>query len=285
MSSDDSSDNSYAGVEQCVTSAGYRAIIRNVVYTPNFQPMNSHLTLEEIRGLVASPPQWPDSKPVFSSYAPRKPNAYYTQAHVEKQFTTDNTRRQVLMHRLTCAQMHGPAPVGYQCSHRLGSGVVRGIERDMNPNNLCWEMGSVNKSRGFCQMYHAARMTDIREERAIAGQPISEAGIWEIASIETEEVCKVVHGPNLCRFWHPSWGSPSSLVVSRQGPNKRRASKGQRRMGRPPGSKDSKKRKSRKLADRSRVERKRSADEPISLLSAADSEPEVEAEGDEEDED
>jgi hypothetical protein len=168
--------------------------------------------------------------------------------------------------------VHGPAPVGYECSHRLGSGDIQGIERDMNPNNLCWERGAVNKSRGFCQMYHAARVKDIREENAVAGRTITETAIWELASIEADAVCSVVHGPNLCRYWHPSWGKPSPSVLSRAGPNQKKLPKGKRPMGRPKGSKDIRPRKSRGTADRMRVKSKQTSPDEVDLVSSSEEE-------------
>ena len=264
------------GTEQYVTAAGYRSVIRNMINTPNFDELNSHLTPEDIRGLRADPPQWPDRKPVYSPYAVIKAGCYYTQTHIEKEYTTDGKRRTVRMHRLTCLQMHGPAPVGYDASHRLGSGgLIAGSERDCNPNNLCWEWHSVNMTRAFCQQYHAARMADIRAESQVAGREVSDADVWELATSQTEKVCQVVHGPHLCHFWHPSWGKPSPLIRSRKGPNVTdRPPKGQRPMGRPRGSKDTKERKSRLKADRRRVKRKRQStsltaeeSEPIDLIS------------------
>jgi len=204
-----------------------------MINTPNFDELNSHLSREDIQGLRANPPQWPESKPVYSPYAVIKAGCFYTQVHVEQEFSTDGKRRTVRMHRLTCLQMHGPAPVGYDASHRLGSGgLIAGCERDCNPNNLCWEWHSVNLTRGFCQQYHANRMADIRAESAAAGRQISDAGIWEQATRDTEQVCQVVHGQWLCRFWHPSWGQPSSLIRCRKGPNETgRPPRGQRPMG------------------------------------------------------
>jgi len=145
-----------AGAEEYYSREGIVALLHTAMSQPNFVGMNTHLTDREIRALRSNPPQWPGHKPVFSPYATNKSTSYYVQVKPTVD-AHDGKRHYVYVHRASCRLLHGPAPVGYECSHRLGSGQIPGIERDFNPFNLCWEAGPLNKSRGFCQMYYLAK--------------------------------------------------------------------------------------------------------------------------------
>jgi hypothetical protein len=110
--------------------------------------------------------------------------------------------------------MYGDCPQrDFQASHRLGTGIV-GIERDFNPNNLCWESDRVNKSRGFCQMFF---------ETALMAADVNLTAVQQFTAAEQDAqvVCTIVHtrcmqpgdaeANFLCQFWDPAWGVLSPL--------------------------------------------------------------------------
>ena len=204
-------------------------VLQNVFRVSNFREMNSHLTDEEIRNLSASTAEiiWPGHKPVFNSYAPVKSTAFYCgvavpQEYLRGQRKDDLRGWKVLTHRLACALLHGSAPSTVsECSHRLGSGQIRGIERDFNPNNLCWEDGPINKSRGFCQMHYTAELKLVEAEWAEKQTSLPESMAHAIARERTRKECVKVHGINThCLFWSPDWPQPSLLIAGRKGPGR-----------------------------------------------------------------
>jgi len=195
----------------------FRPALLMVLNHDGFIRINSHLTLQERRNLRLDPPVWPGTKPVFSPYATTKPTAYYTQVKPTADQFLDITRHSVYVHRMTCNWKWGRCPVpGYQASHRLGTGIP-GIERDFNPNNLCWESERLNKSRGFCQIYF--EQLSIQLSR---GGHLTPAQVFTMAAQATHIACQVAHiadkQPNdrpmnfLCHFWDPAWGVISPLV-------------------------------------------------------------------------
>lgn len=196
----------------------FRGALLMVLNHPGFVRINSHLTAQERRDLRQDPPVWPGNKPVFSPYATTKPTAYYyTQVKPAYDQFLDNTRHSVYVHRMTARWKWGLCPVpGYQASHRLGTGTP-GIERDFNPNNLCWKSERLNKSRGFCQIYFEQLSLQLSH-----GGHLTPAQVFTMAQQTTHAICLVAHPtdkqPNdrardfLCHFWDPAWGVISPLV-------------------------------------------------------------------------
>ena len=218
-----------SGAENDVERQHIIEVLRNVFRISNFREMNSHLTDKEIGDLTASKTEitWPGHKPVFNPYAPVKSTAFYCgvavpQEYLRGQRKDDLRGWKVLTHRLACALLHGPAPSpASECSHRLGSGHIKGIERDFNPKNLCWEDGPVNKSRGFCQMHYTSELKTVKLEWAEKQTPLTESMAHAIARERTRKECVKVHGINShCLFWSPDWPQPSHLIAGRQGPGR-----------------------------------------------------------------
>ena len=203
--------------EDYLRAWAYRDALLLVLNHPGFVRINPHLTVQERRDLRLDPPVWPGNKPVFSPYATTKPTAYYTQVKPAYDQFTDNTRHSLYVHRFTTKWKWGKSPVaGFQASHRLGTGI-QGIERDFNPNNLCWESDRVNKTRGFCQLYYDQLSIALRR-----GGGLTPAQVFTIASNATQAMCIVAHTADmpingrprnfLCHFWDPAWGVISPLV-------------------------------------------------------------------------
>jgi len=206
--------------EDMLSRVGQRKCLYMLVHTDLFDHVNSHLSRGELAGVKRVPSIWPGHKPVFSAYVPPKQAGYYTQVKPTADMFTDGKRHSTYAHRVSCMIAHGsdPAPSGKvtHCSHRLGTGIIQGIERDFNPNNLCWENERLNKSRGFCQLYFIRRYNEL----SVANPEAAQDMIFKQAEEDTWEICRYVHvpytestqmptpSPNdyLCHFWNPAWG-------------------------------------------------------------------------------
>ena len=206
--------------ENLLRVTAYRSALLMLLDHPGFGNINTHLTVQEKRDLRANPTIWPGTKPVFSPYATTKPTAFYTQVKPAGDKFTDNTRHSVCVHRMTARFAWGQQPqIGFQASHRLGTGTVVGIERDFNPNNLCWEGDRINKSRSFCQLYFESQMF-MASVQVLALTLLQQ---FTQSQQRTHNVCTVVHahdmqpGDNavnfLCNFWDPAWGAVPAAVA------------------------------------------------------------------------
>ncbi|MGI0135020.1 MAG: hypothetical protein ACREBW_08710 [Candidatus Micrarchaeaceae archaeon] len=192
--------------EHLLRGAAVDRLLHNVTHAASFAQINSHLTAAELAAVRRTTPHWPATKPVFSAYATCKPTAYYTPSKVQAADFVDNVRHLPYVHRVTCLQMHGPAPqLDDQASHRLGSGQIVGIERDINPNNLVWESEAVNKSRGACQLAVAAMM---RAGHTFAASIAAITPFCQWAHVPDAIRGTAAEANYLCHFWDPAWGQP-----------------------------------------------------------------------------
>ena len=189
-------------VLDCLTRAETRAALVQTIRSPNFAEYNVHLTHEEMRGVRALPPRFPMDKPVFAPYA--LTGNGYCQVKVNG--------RKFYVHRVACAWRHGAPPtLKHEASHLLSG--YPGSERDFNPNNLVWEVGPVNKTRAFCNLYYAEKMACYVSVNSLQGLNMSESRRFAIR--DTYKVCTVVHQAGHCKFWDPLWLQPAAIVSDR----------------------------------------------------------------------
>lgn len=206
--------------ENCLTPAGQVKALQLIFEHASFRrPMNSHLTQVELN-LITRPwimlnadvatratvqaainaTVWPGNKPVFCSFTPTKSNSFYCAVRPKGANHWIGAVQQPKAHRVLCMLFRGAAPnIDDQCSHRLGSGQVIGIERDINPNNLCWESDPENKSRGFCQLHFIAVYNNIVNAQNVP-VPITPQQCSAQAETTVLVACNRVHHQGQCYF-------------------------------------------------------------------------------------
>jgi len=210
----------------------FQVALSMITSTNGFSGINSHLTPAELAGVRARPPLWPVDKPVFSPYATTKATGYYTQVKPAADQFIGGQRKSVYCHRAMCRWVKGAPPAGKnQCSHRLGGGgFIQGVERDFNPNNLCWESDKLNKTRTFCQLYYDQIYSEIvavnlpGPYQPAGFVPLTVQQMHQQAVLRSEAVCEKVHAvaipigatraDYLCKYWNPTWGMPNIAVRS-----------------------------------------------------------------------